>query len=511
MQLRKVLRLLLMGLPFFVLIGWFYFKVFQFQYLNEDFTDGLVAHQLSKGWLEGRPLLFDTISGYHWLQHNYYFILLVGFVTKGTGIYGLFIVYLGLLALFLGKWLRWLKQHQQNSWVNEWLAVCFLAVGPIAYHIFLDYVGWHPEQYFTPLMGLLALSLAIRQWYWAVFWGLLTFSVKETSPVLICGLLLFASIVSFIIKNPNKPWQHYYFNRRNLIIIGISLTLFFLGMWWLSYLNGDQPSRISRIIERIEEKNTGQKFVYYTLAAGGISVFITLFTIYPFVLWLRVVPKSGLILGFLISFFLVLCFVFYVEGLYYFPSIGAGIRYPPRVGGLWALMLSCYVFLVVRLSKSAYKPHAYSREWILCGGILQFLLSPLIVSNNDRYHGSISDINQNLLFIVTHKLGIQPYPKGTSHQLYQLAAALPTGAEVVCEGEYINIFQHAYPRNWSCDNSTHTPIPMITKPLLYIHAKNRSNNDDCYHLPVSGYISIPNPDLIILADSLWYSRREKSH
>lgn len=503
-DLRKTLRFIIIGTPFVSLLVWFYFKVFQLQYLNEDFTDGLVALQLSKSWLDGRPLLYDTHSGFHWLQHNYYFILLVGFVTKWTGIYGLFIVYLGLVALFLKKWLRWLKQYQKNSWFNEWISVSGLVIGPIAYHIFLDYVGWHPEQYFIPLMGLLALSLAMRQWYTALFWGLLTLSVKETSMVLICGLFLFASVVSLILKNPNQTWFSYYFNRRNLIIIAICLAFFCLGMWWLSYLNGNQPSRITRILDRIEEKNTGNKLIYYTLAAALISGIITLFASIPFILWLRRIPKGRLILGFIVGYFLLLSVVFYIEGLYYFPAIGAGIRNPPRIGGLWAFMMSCYVFLVVRASEAGYQTYTYQREWVFFGIILQFIFSPVIVSNNDRYHGSISDINKNLLFITTYKLGIQPYPTGTPHLLYKLAAKLPAGAEVISESEYINIFQKAYARPWICDDGIYPPI--LTRPLLFIHDKKRSKNGNCYNLPTSGYITVPNAEMLILADSVWYSR-----
>ena len=74
-DLKKILQFIILITPFLILIGWFYFKVFQFQFLNEVFLDGIAALQLSRGWLEGRPLLFDTYTGFHALQHNYYFIL----------------------------------------------------------------------------------------------------------------------------------------------------------------------------------------------------------------------------------------------------------------------------------------------------------------------------------------------------------------------------------------------------------------------------------------------------
>jgi hypothetical protein len=121
------------------------------------------------------------------------------------------------------------------------------------------------------------------------------------------------------------------------------------------------------------------------------------------------------------------------------------------------------------------------------------------------YHGDITNVNKNLLFIAKYKAGFRPYPNGTVHQLHQLALKLSSGAEVICESKYLNIFQHVYARFWSCEDDN-PPPPIITKPLLYIHDKKRGSNTDCYSLPQRGYLTIPNPELLILADSTWYFR-----
>lgn len=498
----KTLQYLIVAIPFLVLAAWFYFKVFQFQYLNEFFGDGIATLQISRGWLEGRPLLYDAFNGFHFLQHNYYFIPIIGIITKFTGIYGLFITYLGLLALFLIKWFRWLQRYQTKSWFNEWVAVVLLVVGPVAYHIFLDHMGWHPEQYFMPLMGLFALSLATHQWRWAIFWGFLTFTVKETAILLIWGLLLFASVVTLILKSPQQKWYYYYFNRKNLIITVICLALFLLGMWWLSHLNGNAPSRLNRILDRIQERNSGNKLLYYTSFAGIISIFTIFFCSLPFLAWLRIIPNRWVIFGVFTGVSAVLCVVFFIEGLYNFPSIGLGLRYPPRIGSLWAFILGCYLFLTIRMLEAKQTPPPYQMEWVLWGGILQFLFHPMLVSNNDEYAGFMLDANKHVSFISQSKLGLNPYPKGTYHQLHELSQKLPLGAELVCESSYLNIFQKFYPCVWDLRRA-----PFLKRPLLYIYDKKKIGKTKDYFFPKSGYTIVPNNNLLILADSTWYSQR----
>ncbi|MFN8346802.1 MAG: hypothetical protein U0X91_17510 [Spirosomataceae bacterium] len=509
LNLKRISDAIIIGIPFVILFLWFYFKVYQFQYLNENYMDGLATLQLSRGWLEGRPLLYDTYHGFHYFQHNYYFILLTGFVTKWCGIYGLFLVYLGLLALFLFQWNRWLRKNNPAHGLNEWLAVSLLAVGSVAYHIFLDYIGWHPEQYFLPLLCLLALSLATRQWYQALVWGLLTFLVKETSVILIWGLLFFGSVLTMTLKKPDLSWEKYFFNKKNLLLTVCCLALFVLCLWWLSYLNGDQPSRLNRIFDNIRAKNSGNKLIYYTLLIGLFSGITILFGTLPFLSWLRVIPKPQIIFGALISVCIVLCIVFFIEGIYYFPSVGSGLRAPPRIGSFWAFITGSYVFFSVKLTKAKVSPPATQREWALWGGILQFVFHPILVSNNDLYYGDMSDITKNARFITEYKLGTQPYPTGSLHLLHELAEKLPPGAELMCVPQYMNVFQRVYPTMWHRGDWHKEKLSMLGRPLLYIYEKQKIGKAKDYFFPKQGYRSISNNELLILADTAWYNRHYK--
>jgi len=505
-NVKQTATFIVIGFPFLVLLVWLYFKVFQFQFLGEYFLDGLMTLQLSRGWLEGRPLLFDTYTGFHLLQHNYYFILLTGLVTKFTGVYGLFLVYLGLLGLFLINWLRWLRQQRLARWRNEWLAVAILAVGPFAHRIFMDYLGWHPEQYFAPLLGLLALSLAKRRWYWALFWGILVLCIKETAPVLICGLLLFMMVVSDFLNDSQKPWFVYYVNRKTISVVAFFVLLFCLSLVWLSFLNHNQPSRLHRIFENVVEKATFSQWAFYTAILGTLSLLSLGLSCFPFFSWLKGKHRPGIILGALIGFGLLLCLLFYIEGLYYFPVISPGIIYPPRIGGLWALMMACYVFFVVRASKKGLQPHIRQNEWTAWGLVLQFILSPILVSNSNLYPQDILDGKKNLTFIVDYKAGLRPYPKNPEKFLYDLSQKLPTGAEVFCEKQYLNIFQRVYPTSWSWN----TRRPLVGRPFLYIYKKKLlSQKPNNHTFPKTGYVTIPNPTLLILADATWYHQHYK--
>lgn len=505
-NIKKTPTYIIIGLPFLVLLVWFYVKVFQFQYLGEYFLDGLITLQLSRGWLEGRPILFDTYTGYHLLQHNYYFILITGFITKFTGVYGLFLVYLGLLGLFLSKWFLWLRQQRSVNWQREWIVLAVLAVGPFAYRIFMDYLGWHPEQYFTPLLGLLALSLATRKWYWSLFWGILILCIKETAPVLICSLVLFMLVVSDFLKDTHKPWYAYYLNGRTIGAIIFFFVLFSLSLVWLSFLNANQPSRLHRIFENVIQNATFTQWAFYTIILGTLSIIALGLCCFSYFPWVKTMPRSGIIIGTLAGLGLLLCFMFYIEGLYYFPVISPGIIYPPRISGLWALMMACYVFLVVRASEKGIRPHARQSEWTVWGLVLQFVLGPILVSNSNLYSQDILDGKKNLTFITEYKAGLRPYSRNPEKRLYTLAQKLPVGAEVICEKQYLNIFQRVYPTSWSWN----VRRPFVGRPLLYVYDKkllhHKPNN---YIFPKTGYTTIPDSDLLILADTTWYHQHYK--
>lgn len=120
-------------LPIVGALLWYLVKVFQFQTSLEQYADGMVALELSRGWLEGRPLLFDHIYRNHALQHNYYFIPLVGLLTQPMGVYGLFLAYLGLVGFFFWNWYQSFVRFGIFERTITWLTAFFFVFGPMAY------------------------------------------------------------------------------------------------------------------------------------------------------------------------------------------------------------------------------------------------------------------------------------------------------------------------------------------------------------------------------------------
>lgn len=496
----------LLSLPVLGCLFWYFIKVFQFQSNHEEFTDGMLALQLSRGWLEGRPVLYDNFYGDHARQHNYYFILLTGFLTKFTGIYGLFLTYLGLFAFFFWQWFSGFKAFGSSLWTTNWLAVVFFVFGPMGYFIYLDYFGWHPEHYFLPLMALLALSLARRKYAMAAVWLLLTFLVKETSNILICSLLLFCSVVDMVLADPSKPWISYFINKRNLIITGLCFVMFCLSMAWLSHLNGPQPSRLGIALSRIQDSGTPARLILYTLLyllIGGIALIIGLF---PFVVWLKSFPKKGVILWALACGYSLLFVVYLFETLYYFPTLYLSVSYPPRIGGLWALMLSAYIFLSYRFTQAGLAPSGYSVTYLFTGLTLQFILSSFIVSHNFTISSDSHDLGISALSFTKSKLGLKPYPVGTANQLYELAEKLPEGSDVMVPIQYISYFESVYPGSWNFEEK---PPNMLGRPMVYVYEKNKIGKVSYYKFPRAGYSVVPNDELLILAETKWYNQRYK--
>ncbi|GLU52954.1 hypothetical protein [Dyadobacter frigoris] len=503
---RRLKILFLLLLPVLGSLFWYVVKVFQFQSNQEEFSDGMLALQLSRGWLDGRPVLHDNFYGDHAQQHNYYFILFTGLFTKFTGIYGLFLAYLTLFLVFFWQWFGGFKRFDRSLWTTNWLAVVFFVFGPMAYFIYLDYFGWHTEHYFLPLMALLSLSLAKRKYVMAAVWLVLTFLVKETSSILICSLLLFCSVVDLVLADAFKPWLSYFINKRNLLIIAVCLVLFCLSMWWLSHLNGPHPSRLSTALSRIGQSATPDKLVLYSLLYLGIGAITLLMGLFPFSIWLKSSPGIGVLLWTLAGCYSLLFVVYLFETLYYFPTIYLSVSYPARIGGLWAFLLSSYIYLSYRFTQAGMVASVHARSRILTGLILQFILSSFIVSHRFKIDSDSRSLGIAAADFIKTKLGLNPYTSGIAHELYELAKKLPEGSEVIVPNQYISYFQNIYPGSWNYDEKT---AKLLGRPLLYVYEKNLIGKVSYYKFPREGYLVIPNDQLLILADSKWYNQRFK--
>jgi len=492
--MRKLRNLVLVLVPLLILVFWFLLKVHQFQSFEVNFSDGLIALQLSRGWLEGRPFLYDNYFGFHSRIHNYYILPLTGLITQSTGIYGFFVIYLGLVAFLLASIFLWIRKYSGN-WLHHWLSLLVFIIGPFTFFIYLDLYGWHPEQYFFPLICLLAFTLARRQWIWSVLLIIFIYSIKETSAVLLCGLLLFASIVDLVLMSPKKTWSGILFDTRNIAIVLTCFLFFAAGMYLLSYMNGQESDRVSQAFDHVRQSGTAVRFFIYL---AEIFIAATAFFVVgaiPFFPWLRKMPQPGLIWAVLGGYFLVLCFVFFVEGLLYYPRFSMSLPYPPRAAGLWAFLCGCYIFLMVRTTEhqNNVKPENSGR-YALCSLAFQLAAYPFLISHESPVY-DIERVSGGTFSLFTPDPNVQ--------QLAELAEKLPLGAQVIAPYKYLPVFQRVYASEWK-----HRHL-ILGRPALYIFEKSLLKNSSEYTLPEKGYQIIPNHNLLILSDSTWNIRQPK--
>lgn len=463
--------------PYVLLAIWFGLKCLQLQSPYQIFSDAHISHQLSKGWLEGKPLLYDSYYGYHGRIHNYFFILLLGPITWLVGIYGLFLVYI-LLTAYLFRRL-WKVIADWSNRKSVWLSLILYGLGPLAYLIFIDVFGWHPEQYFFPLMGLSALYLAQRKYVKAALCLFLVALVKETSPVLICGLLLFASITSDVLNKKELTLKAVLFSKRNLTIGVLCAGAFLVGILWLSYLN-PYGSRLSQALTHLWVADSTTLFFFTVRYLIGASVlFVVLFL--PFIPLLKPLPGSKWMAGFLCFYFLVMCIAFFVESLHYFPGFDGGLPYPTRVGSVLSVFFGCYIFLFLRFETHKQPISLYPSLWSI---ILQLTFSSLLVFHSWPFIETRNDLEKSLRHLLSGLQG-DMYGDPDRQLLQKFAAQLPRGSEVVAPDRYLSIFHKFYgslpgrsehhlgqPILYVCESDTLSPgyIPCpVSEPQYHLY------------------------------------------
>lgn len=154
-----------------------------FEYAGSDLYSFL---EMSRSWLDGRPLLYENAYGYHAAIHSFYLLLAFAPLTLPWGAYGLFA---GLVLLELLAVARVAYSHRLDGAGK--LVVLGGLLSPLAYLVFDD-PGWgfHPELSYLPLAVLLALDLAEDRPRRAVLVALAMLLVKEDGAVLVGAVLV---------------------------------------------------------------------------------------------------------------------------------------------------------------------------------------------------------------------------------------------------------------------------------------------------------------------------------
>lgn len=484
---------LLAIVPFLILLVWFGLKLLQIQSPHQSFADAHIALQLSKGWLEGRPLLYDTYYGDHDKIHNYFFILLLGPVTWLTGIYGLFATYIiltGLLFYRIGQAIAGWRDRR-----TIWVTLLLFGLGPLAYFVFIDVFGWHPEQYYFPLMGFSALFLAKKRWIPAGIFLFLTATVKESAPILLCGLLLFVSITATLLHKPQSTLQQLLFAKRNILLVAASALIFLAGMALLSY-KSTGPSRLMTALQVLTQVQAVELISYLLKFLLALVLFYAIL-ILPFIPLLKKRQGGRWLFVFLAFYLSVLGVAFFIEGLLYFPDFDAGLPYPTRAGSILAFFFSCYLYLAVRTAPFR---EPVSLSYPLWSAVFQLTFSALLVFHSWPLIETRKDLGKVLYRMLSINGSDNPID-ADRRLLKKIASKLPRGAEVVAPEQYLSIFQKSYGarperQQW-----------LLGPPAVYVcdHPPTQLTTAAC-EVPESNYILLKGNHIHIWINKLWESR-----
>lgn len=354
------------------LLGFLAFKVLRFQTLGYTFNDMYAFLQMAHSWMDGRPLLYDNIWGYHHRIHNYYTMLLWGPFVRVFGAYGLFMVQVSLLIVSY----VWANERLSRSYVPTGLRYALLVgllLGPVTLWL-NDHpnIGWHTELTYWPAALLFALALTGRSRLGVALTGLFIMLIKEDGAVLAGLIHLSYDGIRYVRRHPDRPLFRWVGSGRFwAIALGWS-AVFGAGMVWLDYKNGFAEPRLQQALHLIAANIGTAAFWRLTGGLAGQSLLLALPALGLLGLLLRslrtrrtVAYLSVWAVG--VAVLTVLNFVqsshYYGQPLYYLVSL----TWPPRFVLVWAFS-AAFVLMAVQILADGFRPVPFRRVgWVVAG------------------------------------------------------------------------------------------------------------------------------------------------
>lgn len=403
-------------LPFLIPLLWLGYKWVLFR--DGVYAVDVHAHaQLCISWLDGRPLLTDTVYGNHFLLHNYFLNPLLAPFVYGAGSLGLFGLHAALCLVALFLW----KKDLTGKGGPVWPAVSALLAGPIGYWVFCDLTqGWHVELLYLPLAACWA-SARHRQSSTGLFFATLAIAlVKENAPILLCALFLFASFE----EEDRRPLIRNLATRSNAFIVLAFGLLFAAGLVWLAALNGWGHSRLGMAIQAVRKHPDELASYLIRSLAGNMAILAG--GLLPF-LALSVSPsrkKQYLVLATILAFPLIASNI--VEGLAYYPYSRNAFGFPPRTAFLWGFLAPAHFLAAAR--------YGYALRFrfpVILTAVVQ--LSVLVVIAEPRIWPVLTGFYPRYLL-----------SKEQETALEAASRSLPPHSEVICDPRILPFFHQHY-------------------------------------------------------------------
>ena len=297
-------------------------------------TDLFSSLQVTKSWLEGFPLLWESRNGNTAGMHNNYIALFFSPFTVIWGAKGLFIAHAILLLLSLIYFICTANGFGSgNGFKVIFLFVAALGLGPYSFWIFDNpYLGWFFDLLFIPLAIILGVSVRSGNRVMIIISGLLLIITKEEGPVIACCIHLYNLFATYT----GKEGRMVLFVK-SARIISVWFFLFIVSMLTIYIANDFKPTKIAVALENYMRLPLEAKISYY--ADELLKLFLLLV---PVILFLISVFKVRTI-GFIVLALVPLIITGLISGFIYLPNGNFSVTWTARFSGILGFITAAVI------------------------------------------------------------------------------------------------------------------------------------------------------------------------
>jgi hypothetical protein len=357
MRAEKTVKTALIVIVLAVLGVYFASKVTRFH--HQGYQSDLFCHlEMTRGWLQGRPLLQENRFGLHGKLHNYFLDLVMGPFVLLWGVYGVFIVQILLYAIsFFYSFSTLTNKDKSPYFIHTVFFYLVFFVGPLSYYVYDNPVyGFHAEVLYVPIGLIFAVALARRNLWVAGLSCLAIALTKEDGAIVAACIHMLYGVWTWQSGEKNfRQWLRYTLPRLFFWVL-----VFLAGLWWLNEQNRGGGSRLDAVLQTAASSPLHDLFSYSLRILTQFGMLIA--PMFIGLLWLRRI-KLSLAMGVLL---LPIVFVGLFSGLAYYPATNFSINWVPRFALVISLFLAGMFFVIM----SNPKPWVMSKPLQVCLGLI---------------------------------------------------------------------------------------------------------------------------------------------
>lgn len=468
-----------------ILIWYYAAKIAIFN--RPDYQSDLYTHlEISRGWLQGRPLMHENCYGFHGKIHNYFFDLLMGPLTKQWGVIGLFVTQFALYIIALLYTFPTIYKKEASLNHRLYTAVFYIAFfcAPFSFWLFDNpHYGFHTEMLYIPLGFIFAISLYKKQHWVSALSAILMVSVKEDGAVMVaCIHLLFIALQFAAKKTTTKRWL-----LQSLLWGSVWVAVFVAGVYYLKLQNDFGYDRITESFERIGLQSKENIRTYFT---GIFSSFgLMVLPLAAFMLSIRQLNYKAWLWW--LAFSIPIIIVNLISGFVYFPAQFFSLTWVPRFALTFSLFLAMGSFSLLMFSRAWFRPSFVL--WVVAIGFSIVLFKWQISLLNSEIEYSYPKYSRRIFSINTHH---QNYPHW--EDMRKLGKVLPPMYPIAPPYPMFGYF-HKQDLIWT----NLIPVAHIWPRMIVFNESNIGQSDP--------HKAIQNPDSLVAEKLTYYFVPEDRH